>query len=104
MKRLKRLLPGIKNKFKIPEPKLDGTSPRTIFQSAIGRERLDSEELVDILRAIDSLRETPEAHSSTTRFVVDGETLDALIKLAFTTKYEMIMIAANVVINNHVKE
>ncbi len=104
MRHLKRLFSDPKNKFKTPEPKLDGASPRTIFQSAIGRKNLDADELVTVLKAIDSLREKPEAKTSTTKFVVDRETLKALIQLAFTTKYEAILIAANVVINNHVKK
>jgi len=104
MKRLKRLLPIPKKKPRLPEPKLDETSPRSIFQSALAKEDLDADELVTVLRAIDSLREKPEEHPSTTMFVVDRETLKSLIQLGFTTKYEAIMMAANVVVNNHIKK
>jgi len=104
MKHLRLGLSRLKKKFKPPEPKLDERNPRTIFRSAMQKKSLDADELLTVLQAIDSLREKGDAHTSTIKFVVDKETLKALVQLAFTTKYESILMAANVVINNKTKE
>lgn len=81
-----------------PWPKIDETSPLTVFTTARELERLKEklkpEHITTVVKAIDSLHE-PRAGS--TRFVVDEETFQALEALSATTKYQIIKIAANVV-------